>query len=180
MKEFMKKNKKNIVLGVTILLIAIAAIGTTLALLTSKTDGLTNTFTKGNIKTELVEKFIKNTETDFTKEPMVANTGANDCYVRIRMQVTPESAMDNLEITGFNDSVWIPADDGWYYYNTVLEVGKITSPLFTNVKIKDYEKWVDFDIILYQEAVQTVKDETGNVLEDQPTIRNAFAEYIKR
>lgn len=176
MKNFIEKNKKSIVLGSVTLLIVVAAIGTTFALFRSETTERVNTFSQGNVTTELVERFIQNSDTEYTKEPMVANTGASDCYVRMRMEITPSTAEANLIIGGLQDSAWQYAD-GWYYYPKVLEPKQTTSPLFTSVTIKDLEQWIDFDIILYQESVQVIRDKDGNAISDMETIQGAFANY---
>lgn len=194
------KNKKIISAIVSIALVVTAAIGVTAALYQAETDSVVNQFTVGNVTTELVEEFYQNpgSDTDFTKTPKVTNTGANDCLVRIRMNVTPESLLSQkvldengnetnyLVISGW-PSKWTLKDDGFYYYSDVVKPGKSTEPLFTTVTVnydKDAEDgasnaWVDFDIILYQEAVQAEVIENGVTITDADRIWASYDKSIE-
>ncbi|HPY37329.1 MAG TPA: TasA family protein, partial [Clostridia bacterium] len=96
--------KKILVISLTVSLIAIAALGATLAYFTDTKD-VTNTFTMGNVKIELKE--IVGYENDqptygeptdgkvdfgtvlpgseIIKAPFVKNIGANDAYVQLKV-----------------------------------------------------------------------------------------------
>lgn len=160
----------------SIALVMTTSLGVTTAYYKAETSEVENQFSVGNVTTELVEKFYQNTDTEFVKTPMVSNTGADPCLVRIRMNVTPESLLAQkvldaqgnetsqnfLVIDGWSEK-WTYKADGYYYYNEVLQPGESTEALFQTVTVnydEDQNPWVDFDIILYQEAVQSevVKD----------------------
>lgn len=169
MKRLEKSGKKKII-GAFLggVLVMGTALGVTLAYYHTETDKVVNEFTVGNVTTELVEDFYKVTETEFTKTPKVINTGADSCLVRLRMTVTPESVADRetvdadgnvtgdyLDISGWS-AKWIDGKDGFLYYSDILQPGESTEPVFTTVTVNHNElnPWEDFDIILYQEAVQ--------------------------
>ena len=101
---------KRRVLGISLVvaLVAIVAVGATLAYFTDSTEVVKNTFTMGNVEIKLDE--IDNTKTDGTrtetgnaytgvtpgvaldKDPTVWNTGANDAWVRVNVTVSKASA----------------------------------------------------------------------------------------
>lgn len=101
---------KRRVLGISLVvaLVAIVAVGATLAYFTDSTEVVTNTFTMGNVEIKLDE--IDNTKTDgsrteegnaytgvtpgvaLDKDPTVWNIGANDAWVRVNVTVSNASA----------------------------------------------------------------------------------------
>lgn len=118
--------KKILALTLCVVLLAIAAVGATLAYFTD-TDEVKNTFTIGNVKIELLEsKLHRETDnatdeaiaadaekyaeylaeagknmlpgTTVNKAPYIRNTGSNNAYVRLRMLV-PVGMMDLLTCT---------------------------------------------------------------------------------
>ena len=112
------------------------------------------------------------------KDPSVKNIGSNDCIIRMRVTVSPKVIADYLsQNNGINyktESWRYNNSDGFWYYLGIVSPGKATDPLFTEVnglldadgKIKEEFKNVsDFEITLYQEAVQAVVwDADGNEL----------------
>lgn len=174
--DFLKKIKLKIVL-LAALVIAVIGIGTTYAYLTSNTGNLENTFTVGKIETEINE----NPEIQgsmIKKDPSVKNIGSNDCIIRMRVTISPKIIADYLSKNhgiNYDTGKWIYNDaDGFWYYQDVVAPGLNTAPLFTEVnglldadgKLKEEFKSVsDFEITLYQEAVQAVVwDADGNEL----------------
>lgn len=84
-------NKRKIfTLALTIAMVAILAIGGSLAYLTDN-DAETNVFTVGNVKIDLTENFTQDaklmpgskTQNNVAKEVFVTNTGTEDAYVRV-------------------------------------------------------------------------------------------------
>ena len=149
MKALLKK-KSVLIAALAVLLIG-TGVAATLAYLSSETPTLTNTFTVGNVTTEIDEPFEPITNTEFKKEPSVKNTGENDCYVRARVVASPEDA---LELTGFSNNWTYNEGEGYYYYNSVLPSGGQTDAIFKKVEVKDTS--IDgFEVTVYQEAVQT-------------------------
>lgn len=172
----MKKSRKNIIIAaVSTLAAAILIAGVTLALYTTRTEGTVNTFTVGNVTTEIIEIFNKINDHEYQKEPCVTNTGENSCYIRMRAAITPEDALANLDIN-YDTRNWEKKGE-WYYYKNEVAPGESTTPLFTRVNV-DYNEtdkpWIDFDIILYQEAVQSSVMNNGTLITDRDTIWNLY------
>lgn len=176
------KNRKSTIIAIAATLAAVMAIaiGTTVAFYQEQTAEAVNTFAVGNVTTEIVEIFNKISDTEYQKEPSVANTGENDCYIRMRVSVTPGEALDNLSID-FDTANWTrkTGADGedWYYYNNSVAPGQSTTPLFTKVNVSYDEEehpWIDFDIILYQEAVQSEVVVNGETITDSASIWNLY------
>ena len=76
--------------------------------------------------------------TSVTKIVEVKNTGANDAYIRVKVdksidlagEGTPDLSLLALDM---NQADWTAGEDGYYYYNEVLAPGEVTAPLFTTV-----------------------------------------------
>ena len=165
--------RKILALASAVCMVAILAIGGTLAYFTS-TKEATNTFTVGNVDITLTEpKWEGSGSQDapevypgepLAKDPTVKNTGANPCFVRIKV-----TGLDCLAPAGnityrtdyVNEKIgdnWELHTDGYFYYNKVLEVGATTDALFdqivipTNLTNGDAEK--EFNVVVTAEAVQ--------------------------
>ena len=108
--------KKVVAIVLAMVLVAVAAVGATMAYLTD-TKTVTNTFTVGDVKIKLDETNINDPEGDrvtantytnitpgivYTKDPVVTNTGKNDAWVRVT--VTIENGMNWLGL--YNENVW--------------------------------------------------------------------------
>ena len=123
------------------------------AYLTSK-DQAINSLSIGYNTTEITEIFPDDTfdlEGKLIKVVQVENKENVDCYVRVMAKLSEEELADDLEID-FNTEDWSMQGD-YYYYNSVLEAGDTTSPLFTQV-IQKNDEIGDFDILIYEESVQ--------------------------
>lgn len=115
--------KKIVAIVLAMVLVAVAAVGATMAYLTD-TKSVNNTFTMGNVKIKLDETNINDPKGDrvtantydiypgavVTKDPIVHNVGKNDAY--IRAVVTIENGMNWLGL--YNDNVWTaPQEDAF-------------------------------------------------------------------
>lgn len=173
MKEFIK-NKKMIVITLALAVLVLAAsVGLTMALFTSKTQPVKNTFSVGKITTDIDEGKVT-VDTTIHKAPRVVNNGEtskNPCLVRMIVTISPEKIADKVKID-YNTKDWsYNKEDGFWYYQGWLKVGEATSPLFTKVDgvvgsdgkaVKGME---DFQITLYQEAIQAeAVNEKGDVI----------------
>lgn len=87
--------KKILVLALSLAMVAILAVGGSLAYFTSE-DSADNTFTFGNVKIDLIEDFDKDEDTDaanlipgkdIKKEVSVKNVGALPAYVRVHIAI---------------------------------------------------------------------------------------------
>lgn len=155
MIEAINKRKKSVLVLLAVCILTAAAAFVTVALLRQGTTKLTNTFELGNVTTEIEEEF-KQTDiaTVFEKTPKVKNTGINDCYIRVRVEASPEDA---LNITGWDEQNWkYNQADGFYYYQNVVAPGEYTTVLFDKVAVKEeaIPTIEGFEVNVYQEAVQ--------------------------
>lgn len=154
----MKRRIPAIALVLALLVIAASAY-VTLAYFTAD-DQVTNVITAGNVKIELCEMMTTENGdtlvpfedvsgvmpgTEVSKIVTVKNTGNNAAYVRVSVNslirdandIEDELLTDRLDSyieLDINTENWTYMDDGYYYYNTALEAGTETEPLFTTVK----------------------------------------------
>lgn len=163
----MKTNTKKKSLAIlSVALVAVIAVGVTLAFLSSMTEQKENVFTFAeNIRAELDEpnwnpangeNLIPGVE--MNKDPMVTNVSDNGVneHVAIRLTFTDKDgdkldADETLKLLGLIDIKWNTTDwkiiegtntssaatpDMVYMYNSKLTPGAVTNPLFTSVTIK--------------------------------------------
>lgn len=173
-----------IALSITLMLLLIVQIQ---ALLTSH-DSKDNVFTMGNVKVTLTEP---NWDQDaasaatpnqiIDKDPTVNNTGKNDAYVFVRVEVPIESdtemftLLDSAEAEGINTgwSLLKSATSGGkkiYTYSygtsdalTALAPGSSTNPVFSKVKVASLSSYASstYNLNVTAYAVQTT--EVSNV-----------------
>lgn len=169
--------RKIVLLALAVCMVAILAVGGTLAYFTAEDDA-TNTFTVGNVKIDLTEPNWKESGSQdapevyptepLQKDPTVENTGANPCFVRI--SVTGWDCLINAGLSENNiiyrtDYVdgklgenWVLHTDGYFYYNKVLAVGEKTDALFDQIVVPadlvNGDGETEFDIQVNAYAVQ--------------------------
>ena len=104
-------------------------------------------------------------DTTYEKDVKVRNTGSVPCYIRVYAALSDTTIPAHMD---FDTKDWTQADDGYWYHNSIVEPGAVTSSLFTKVMIEDIEieQRKTFDIIIYAESVQA---------EGYRDIRDAFA-----
>lgn len=142
--------RKAAVISAIAITAALAAYGTA-AYFTAE-DTATNVITAGNVKIQLVERMKSGDElvpfTDavgvmpgarVSKIAQVENTGSQPAWIRVSVAKAVELAQGvegeidlSLVTLDINTEYWTERD-GFYYYNTALEPGKTTEPLFTEV-----------------------------------------------
>jgi len=146
--------RKIMMLALCVSMIAILAVGGTLAYFTAD-DEATNTFTVGNVSIDLTEEAWdeegggkEQAKESYPgealpKDPTVTNDGANPCFVRIA--ITGWDALINAELSEENIAYrtnyvvgalgenWVEHTDGFFYYTKVLEVEESTSALFDHI-----------------------------------------------
>lgn len=153
----MKKLSVRILLSV--LLVAVVAVGGTLAYLMASDSPLLNTFALAKVETEIEEPA---SDTAANKTAKVVNTGDSPVYVRARVVISGGDAAvlesDNLITFTYNTEAWQDGDDGFYYYMGILpaESGENskTPALFTGVQVADtVSKDAEFSVDVYQESV---------------------------
>lgn len=137
-------------------LTVICLIAAAIALIASETFAFftvertaTNVITAGEIGFEIIEKTDDGEDFPFegvtvipgdtvTKKVTVKNTGEHPIYVRIKLEKgiidSQLPVADQLKITDLNETDWTE-QGGYYYYNTPVEAGAETKPLFTTVEL---------------------------------------------
>ena len=164
--------KKILVLAVSVCLVAILAIGGTLAYFTDEEEA-TNTFTVGNVDITLTEPNWEGTGSQdapevypgepLAKDPTVTNTGANPCFVRIKVTgLDCLAPAGNIQlrtggVIGALGADWEKSGD-YYYYKKVLAVGESNSALFDHIVIptglENGDAETEFNVVVTAEAVQ--------------------------
>lgn len=194
--------KKLIALCLIVVMIAVAAIGGTLAYFTdSKTA--TNTFTMGSVKIELTEDSWRIPENvvpgvSYAKDPVVKNIGKNDAWIRVDIILSDAAAFEAAaaKIGGVGNLGLMFADlnkdNKWeaiasetktgdvrvfsFYYKEVLEAGKSTDALFSAVKIPGAFTNADM-AALGDDFTITIQAHAIQTAEDYTTVADAFAKY---
>lgn len=168
MKNRLNSKKAIIATLIVGVITMLSVTGLTLAYYSDTTPVKENTFTVGNVTTDIEETIDPSKN---QKEPYVVNSGKNDCLIRMRVTVSPDSSTSNLELSGGNKDLWKKRADeandknAFFYYHDVVKPNEKTDPIFSNYRIIDKEEFVPFDITLYQEAVQAeAVDQEGNVI----------------
>ena len=163
---------KRKVLVAALLVMALALVGYGTAAYFTADGTATNVITAGSISITLDETSVDETGAvsvfkdvagvmpgaEISKIVAVTNTGANSAWVRIGVDkridlaqgVTgePDTGLVTMDL---NTTDWTLGSDGYYYYNTVLQPGATTAPLFTAVT---------FDTSMgnmYQNSTATIK-----------------------
>ncbi len=165
--------RKIMLVALSLSLIAILAVGGTLAYFTDE-DEATNTFTVGNVSIDLTEPLWDAAGSEdapevypgepLAKDPTVTNDGANPCFVRIQVTgldcLAPAGMITYRTdyVTGALGTDWVLHTDGYYYYTKVLAAGETTDALFDQIVIPtDLENGdgkTEFDIDVVAQAVQ--------------------------
>ena len=93
----------------------------------------------------------------FVKEPRIVNDAASSCSVRARIEFSTlegEKACMAPEI----NAAWVRGEDGYYYYDRILEAGQTTLPLFSRIRFREdltqeeLDAALPFEIYVYAEA----------------------------
>lgn len=189
MKEKLKLSKKNILIILLLIVIALCSIRGIIAYIT-RTTIAKNIITFGNLKMQLIETTIaennKEIEVDLNDEinilensklsrlVKVKNLGKHDFFVRISMNMIgkekngEEFDANKFVLYNLNKTDWI-YENGWYYYKKIVKPNEITSNLITEIDFdinnisEKYPSSV-FKLDIKAEAVQA-ENNAENVLE---------------
>lgn len=164
------KKKKIITVCLVVALVAVFAIGGSLAYFTDE-DTKDNTFTVGNVDIVLDEPNWDGPIEDaypgqvLAKDPNVTNNGANPCYVRIKVTgldcLQPAGDITYRVKNGAAGSLgtdWVLGNDRYFYYTKELGAGDKTTNLFDEIIIptsvtNGYDG--NYDIVVKAEAIQS-------------------------
>lgn len=126
MKQEKRRNgRKGLIAAVALVLLLCAAVGGTLAWLTTQTDPVVNTFTPAHVTCRVDEK-VNNGIKENVK---IENTSDIDAYIRAAIVVCWADASGNVSATpvaesdyamslNLNGSGWVKGSDGYYYYTS--------------------------------------------------------------
>lgn len=151
---------------VTALVLALCAVGGTIAWLATSSNSVTNTFTPAKVTNQIVE-----TRNGTTKENVyVTNTGNTSAYVRAaiiinwvdqdnNIWISPEGAAYQMVLnTGSGADQWTEdkTAEGTpvYYYNSVVPVGGSTEELITSVKETSAPVGYHLQVTIVSESIQ--------------------------
>ena len=126
--------KKAVAFLVLTLVLAVAAVGSTLAYIIVKTNSLENQFTPPNVDIVIVGDGIENTG------DVIENTGDVPVYVRAAIVMNWVDENGNILSTApvlddmtFNEG-WVRGSDGFYYYTSALHPNEEANELIKNAK----------------------------------------------
>lgn len=157
------RGKRPVMLILALALIAAMAIGGTIAYLTTKTDGVVNTFTPSKVSCTVEEDF-----NGTTKEKVnVRNTGDTTAYIRVKLVTyRTNDAGQHIGGTASTPNFSPGADwmlyDGYYYYTKpVAPEKKPEADLISSITLESY---TDVDgghqaIDVMAEAIQSVPED---------------------
>lgn len=107
-----------------------------------------------------------------SKIPQVKNLGQAPAYVRAKVNLTATLAdgavvevPDGLIEANYNNEKWVMDEDGYFYYDEILDGAAITEKLFDTVTIapelSNIYKDATFTMIVATEAVQAANNGTS-------------------
>lgn len=137
----MKKKSILIVLALLLVFIATTPIKESFAYFTAH-DAATGTAIVDLTWSTKIEEKIKDNEKHIT----VTNTGETPVIARVRV-----FAAEYAKTTA--GSGWISNNDGWWYYNSILEPGQSTSELLISIV---GDPGYDFEIVVVHESSRAV------------------------
>lgn len=102
---------------------------------------------------------------DGKKQITLTNTGAYDCYVRLKA-LTGDAYKDGLAYSEPDGAgKWTPGTDGYYYYSDIVAPGQTTTQLDVSF-LFPAEIPADFNVIIIQECTPVLCDNDGNPYAD--------------
>lgn len=169
--------RKLMLVALSLCMVAILAMGGTLAYLTDE-DDVTNVFTVGNVEIELTEPSwdVENGYDDaypgehIPKDPKVTNIGDNPCYIRVgivgwqwlRIHSISENDIyyaTNGEENALGDGWAYNPDDNYFYFTDVVSPDAITAAVFTHIVIPsdtgNSDDATEYTLEVWAEAVQS-------------------------
>lgn len=108
---------------------------------------------------------------DWTKHISIENTGEAACFVRVKV-LAGEKYRKYLSCTSEREGSWELKEDGYWYYDEVLEAGEKTGELLAVLDRTQLKADTDdggreeFNVIVVQESTPVLYDSGGNPYAD--------------
>lgn len=161
------KTWKALIVAALAVVILTAAVGGTMAWLSTNTNALTNTFVPARVTCAVEEDFTKDgTE---KKNVRIQNTGTTDAYIRA-MIVANWCTADNKVVKTANPTYVGLENNGWtkigdfYYYPSAVAPDGFTGYLFTSCTPKNSEKPEGADHLEVNIICQAVQSTPANAV----------------
>ena len=147
------KTWKALIVAALAVVILTAAVGGTMAWLSTNTSDLVNTFVPAKVTCEVNEPGWQDGAS--TKSNVsIKNTGTTDAYIRAmivanwctaadtngKTKVVASYAVNATHFQGLPGSGWVKHTDGFYYYTQPVAPGNMTARLFESCTPVDSEK----------------------------------------
>lgn len=122
-------------------------------------------------KTDLDEEVISD-EDSLRKEVRVRNTGETDCYIRVKVFAGSQvGQVQNSSMVSTAGENWREAEDGFWYYESIVPAGGETEKLTVRITLpseenREYLEIRNFDVIVVEECTQVRYDAAGNAYAD--------------
>lgn len=149
-----------VLLALSLVLVLGLSVGGTLAYLVTSTGPVTNTFTPGEVKTEIEEQF----KNDVKENVKVKNTGTVDAYIRAQIVINWVDDEGNIVADpgegadyrlDMGSSEWIKGTDGFWYYTEKVEAGGTTFNLIDSCKVTTpADAGVGLQVTILSQAIQ--------------------------
>ena len=154
------KTWKALIVAALAVVILTAAVGGTMAWLSTQTRDLTNTFVPAKVTCAVNENFTEGgTE---KKDVRIQNTGTTDAYIRAMIVANWCTADSKVVKTasptyvGLPGSDWVKHSDGFYYYTKPVAPDQTTSMLFTKCEQGTVPEGADhLEVNIICQAVQS-------------------------
>lgn len=157
MKKMSRKKKTKMaaaVFGICVLT-AIGVIAGTSAYLTDNAE-VVNEIWAGWNETKTEEEFPTPTPVSpgetVIKKVQIRNTGKVPCYIRVALIVSEGT----VTLEGLDTESWVDGQDGYYYWQNVVQPGESTGELFTGVRVDHQTESETVTVTVYEESVQAV------------------------
>lgn len=147
------KKWKALIVAALAVVILTAAVGGTMAWLSTKTQDLTNTFVPAKVTCKVVEPGWVNGTSTTKRNVSIQNTGTTDAYIRAmivanwctaadangKTKVVAPYAVNASNFIGLSENGWVE-HDGFYYYTLPVAPGQTTGNLFASCTPDNAEK----------------------------------------
>lgn len=151
------KTWKALIVAALAVVILTAAVGGTMAWLSTQTQDLTNTFVPAKVTCAVNETFENNVKSNVS----IQNTGTTDAYIRAMIVANWCTADSKVVKTatptyeGLPGSGWVE-HDGFYYYTQPVAPDQTTSMLFTKCEQGTVPEGADhLEVNIICQAVQS-------------------------